>query len=165
MLVISAWKSLVLKILQRVCACKPMKTMRLNPGYGWGYAMCQLCQHIKTDGNKCQSPAMRGSTFCYFHSRVPTPAKVKSSGRNVFKLPPLVDSASIRAAISQVMAASLSSRLGARRTGLLLYAIQIASQNLNRSTTSKNSQIARSMTLTGKGDQLAPKKEICESGD
>jgi hypothetical protein len=75
---------------------------------------------------------MRGSNCCYFHSRPQTTARQKSSVRNEIKLPLLVDSASIQAAISQITAASLSSRFSSRRTGLLLYALQIASQNLNR---------------------------------
>ena len=27
------------------------------------------CNHIKTNGNVCQSPALKGSDFCYFHTR------------------------------------------------------------------------------------------------
>ncbi|HEY1210258.1 MAG TPA: hypothetical protein VGE85_12875 [Terracidiphilus sp.] len=160
-----AGNSFFLKILQRIYACNPMKTMRLHPNYRWGYTMCQLCRHIKTDGFKCQSPAMRGSDFCYFHSRVQTMTKVKNSVRNDIKLPLLVDSASIQAAISQIAAASLSSRLDARHTGLLLYALQIASQNITRSTSCKDSKIVHSMTVTGDGDALAPEMEICGSRD
>jgi hypothetical protein len=108
---------------------------------------------------------MRGSDFCYFHSSAQSMAKVKSSNSEVIKLPPLVDSASIQAAISQVIAASLKSRLDARRTGLLLYALQIASQNIIRSTSRKDSNIVHSMTVTGDGDELAPEREICGSRD
>jgi hypothetical protein len=157
--------SFFLKILQRNCACKFLKTDRLLTEYGWGYPMCQLCRHIKTNGFKCQSPAMRGSAFCYFHSRAQTMAKVKSSNSEEIKLPLLKDSASIQAAISKIAGASLSSRLSARRTGLLLYALQIASQNINRSTTSNDSKIVHSMTVTGDGDELAPEMEICGSRD
>ena len=108
---------------------------------------------------------MRGSDFCYFHSHVQTMDKVKSSVRDNIKLPLLVDSASIQEAISQVTAASLSSRLNARRTGLLLYALQIASQNITRSTSCKDSKIVHSMTVTGDGNELAPEMEICGSRD
>jgi len=108
---------------------------------------------------------MRGVATCYFHSSVQTMAKVKRAVRDDFKLPLLVDSASIQAAISQVTAASLSSRLNARHTGLLLYAIQIASQNINRSTSRRDSKIVHSMTVTGDGDELAPEMEICGPRD
>jgi hypothetical protein len=56
-------------------------------------------------------------------------AKAKSSIWDDVNLPMLEDSASIQVAISQIMAGFLSSRLDARHTGLLLYALQIASQN------------------------------------
>lgn len=29
-----------------------------------------LCRHIKTDGIRCQSPALAGETFCYYHARL-----------------------------------------------------------------------------------------------
>jgi hypothetical protein len=59
----------------------------------------------------------------------------------------------------------LSSRLDARRTGLLLYALQIASQNIDRASSREDSETVHSMTVTGEGDELAPEKEICEPAD
>jgi len=50
--------------------------------------MYQLCRHIKTNGQRCQSPALLGSAFCYFHSRVHTMAKAKSSTWEDIKLAP-----------------------------------------------------------------------------
>jgi hypothetical protein len=29
-----------------------------------------LCRHIKTNGHRCQSPALTGETFCFFHARL-----------------------------------------------------------------------------------------------
>ena len=127
--------------------------------------MFQLCRHIKTNGLRCQSPALSGSAYCYFHSRVHTMANAKTSTWDDIKLPMLEDSASIQVAISQIAAAFLSSRLDARRTGLLLYALQIASQNIDRACSREDSETVRSMTVTGEGDELAPEKEICEDGD
>ena len=92
-------------------------------------------------------------------------AKVKSSNSEEIKLPLLEDSASIQAAISKIAGASLSSRLDARHTGLLLYALQIASQNITRSTSCKDSKIVHSMTVTGDGDELALEMEICGPRD
>lgn len=31
-----------------------------------------LCRHIKANGLRCESPALRGETFCYFHQSVHT---------------------------------------------------------------------------------------------
>ncbi|MGD0940049.1 MAG: hypothetical protein ABR905_10080 [Terracidiphilus sp.] len=127
--------------------------------------MYQLCRHIKTNGLRCQSPALRESAYCYFHSHIHTMAKAKSSTWDDVKLPLLEDSASIQIAISEIVAASLSNRLDARRTGLLLYALQIASQNIDRAASREDSETVHSMTVTGEGDELAPEEEICEPAD
>ena len=29
-----------------------------------------ICRHLKTNGFRCQSPALNGETFCYFHLRL-----------------------------------------------------------------------------------------------
>ena len=92
-------------------------------------------------------------------------ANAKTSTWDDIKLPMLEDSASIQVAISQIVAAFLSSRIDARRTGLLLYALQIASQNIDRASSSEEFETVHSMTVTGEGDELAPEKEICEDGD
>ena len=92
-------------------------------------------------------------------------AKAKSTVFDDIKLPMLEDSASIQVAISQIMSAFLSSRLDARHTGLLLYALQIASQNIDRASSCEDSETVHSMSVTGEGDELAPEKEICEPSD
>ena len=127
--------------------------------------MYDLCRHIKTYGKRCQTPALSESAYCYFHSRVHTMAKAKSTIWDNINLPVLEDSASIQVAISQITSAFLCSRLDARRTGLLLYALQIASQNIDRKTFHSDSEIVRSMTVTAEGDELAPEEEVCEPSD
>jgi hypothetical protein len=92
-------------------------------------------------------------------------AKTKSTIWDNIYLPMLEDSASIQVAIHQITSAYLCSRLDARHTGLLLYAIQIASQNIDRKSFHSKSEIVRSMTVTDEGDELAPEEEVCETGD
>jgi hypothetical protein len=92
-------------------------------------------------------------------------AKANSAASDDVNLPMLEDSASIQIAISQIMSACISSRLDARHTGLLLYALQIASQNIDRATYRRHSDSVQSITVTGEGDELAPEEEICETGD
>ena len=127
--------------------------------------MYQLCRHIKTNGLRCQSPALLGTAFCYFHARTHAMAAPNYIKFDDLKLPLLEDSASIQVAILKITAALLSSRIDARHAGLLLYAVQIASQNIDRDSERKNSEIVRSMTVTDEGDELAPEKEICEPSD
>ena len=127
--------------------------------------MYQLCRHIKTNCKRCQSPALGELAYCYFHARTHTMATAKYIVFDDLKLPLLEDSASIQVAISKITAAFLCSRIDARRTGLLLYAVQIASQNIDRDSERENSEIVHSMTITSEGDELAPEKEICEPSD
>ena len=127
--------------------------------------MFKLCRHIKTNGQRCQSPALCESAYCYFHSRIHAMANAKPSIWDDIKLPFLEDSASIQIAISQIASAFLNNRLDARRTGLLLYALQIASQNVGRASSLDDSATVHSMTVTGEGDELAPEEEVCEPSD
>jgi hypothetical protein len=92
-------------------------------------------------------------------------ARAKTSEWDDIKLPMLEDPASIQVALSQITTAFLSSRIDARRTGLLLYALQIASQNIAHASYRGDSESVHSMTVTGEGDELAPEEEVCEPGD
>ena len=96
-----------------------------------------------TNGRKCHAPALRGKPYCYFHARLhglavvpsPTRARARISDKPV-QLPLLEDRNSIRIALAQVSDALRSAQLDPRRAGLMLYALQIASQNLEREPTS-----------------------------
>ncbi len=94
-----------------------------------GACMYTECRFIKSNGLKCQSPAMRGSQFCYFHGRtricVPRPRS-----RKPLQLPPLQNQASIHAALDQVLQALASGNLDTGRAGNLLYALQMAQQTV-----------------------------------
>ena len=98
------------------------------------------CQHIKTNGTQCGSPALRRNRFCYFHklhheerihlnadrARADRPRKVS------INLPVLEDAESIQVALSQVMRLIISGQIDSKTAGLLLYALQTASANLGR---------------------------------
>jgi hypothetical protein len=127
--------------------------------------MFQLCRHIKTNGIRCQSPALGDSAYCYFHARTHAMASPNYIKFDDLKLPLLEDSASIQVALIKITDAFVSSRIDARRTGLLLYALQIASQHIDRDSSLEDPEIVHSMTVTNGGDEMAPKKEVCEPGD
>ncbi len=102
------------------------------------------CEHIKTNGEFCGSPALRGRNYCYFHlthigrriraERVHAIAVANSLDSSVvpLELPPLEDANSIQIALMQVVDAILHNRLDTKRAGLVLYALQTASSNLAR---------------------------------
>jgi len=91
---------------------------------------------MKMNGSRCGSPALRDQKFCYFHERC-GPVQVDVSTSAVvpaapFFLPVLEDAASIQLAITQVCEHLLHRRLDAKKAGILLYAMQVASSNLGR---------------------------------
>ena len=94
-----------------------------------GAVMYTECRFIKSNGLKCQSPAMRGSQFCYYHGRtriyVPRPRSSEP-----LQLPPLQNNTSIHAALGQVLQALASGNLDTKRAGNLLYALQMAQQTV-----------------------------------
>jgi hypothetical protein len=96
----------------------------------------ERCQRVKVNGTQCGSPAIRNTEFCYFHTWC-RPAQVDvSTSATVppapFLLPVLEDAASIQLAITQVCEHLLHRRLDAKKAGILLYAMQVASSNLGR---------------------------------
>lgn len=95
-----------------------------------------LCQHIKLNGNRCGSPALRDRKFCHFHEGY-SPARVDVSTSAQFPpapfyLPVLEDASSIQLAISQVCEHMLHRRLDPKKASVMLYAMQVASSNLAR---------------------------------
>jgi hypothetical protein len=103
-----------------------------------------LCQHIKMNGDRCGAPALRDQKFCRFHNccgpvqvDVSTSATVPAAP---FFLPVLEDAASIQLAITQVCEHLLHRRLDAKKAGILLYAMQVASSNLGRLNEDKSQQ-------------------------
>ncbi len=82
------------------------------------------CQHVKTNGLRCQSPAMKRRKFCFYHEKSrPLPA-------HRLELPLLEDANAVQMAIQQVARNIAQGSLDNKRAGLLLYALQTAALNL-----------------------------------
>jgi hypothetical protein len=102
--------------------------------------MYNECRHIFTSGRKCQSPALKDQSFCYFHSNTrkrPTPANqpydpYTEPKEVVLDLPPLEEADAIQLALSDVILALAANRIDARRARILIYGLQVASQNHHR---------------------------------
>ena len=95
------------------------------------------CQHIKVNGVQCGSPAFRRNRFCFFHKRfqderIRLAADRKRRGIATFLLPVLEDANSIQIALMQVMRLLVSRQIDHKTASLLLYALQTASGNLQR---------------------------------
>src|SRR3989442_666169 len=113
-----------------------------SPGEGGAliltYYECRVprCQHIKTNGTQCGSPALRNGEYCYFHRRWRmTTVDLSHSAHHVtseFVLPVLEDADSIQITLGQIMRMIVCRQVDTKSAGLLFYALQIASANLRR---------------------------------
>ena len=121
------------------------------------------CRHIKTDGHRCKSPALRGHAFCYFHCKLHTTTKI--SALDDISLPLPEDSQSIKLALKQIFDALLSSRIDSKRAGQLLYGLQIASQQINHKALVWDGDTIESTSKTDEGDELAPELRVCGVND
>ena len=89
------------------------------------------CEHIKANGLRCGSPALRQRRYCYFHFCAHDLRRRRRQHPNApFVLPLLEDANSIQMAIQQVAEAVLEERIDNKRAGLLLFACQTAACNL-----------------------------------
>jgi hypothetical protein len=96
-------------------------------------ATVPLCQHWMDTTTRCQSPAMRGTRYCYSHHLQQARSARKnaeSARQRWFESVPLQDAASVQRALRQVMTRLLSGNIGHRRAGQILYKLQTASVNL-----------------------------------
>jgi hypothetical protein len=125
--------------------------------------MYYICRHIMPSGSKCDAPALRCKPFCYFHARLHRFSGAKASDPDGnLKLPILEDRSAIQHSLSRVLDALISSKLDARRAGLCLYALQIATQNVPRNSVCASSDPVEVVTQTSAGDLLGPREHVCE---
>jgi hypothetical protein len=124
--------------------------------------MVPECRHIKTSGGKCGSPALRGKPYCYFHSRLRERAARPASPYLAIELPPtLEDRGSIQLAVSEVISAIADNRIDARRAGMLLYGLQIASGNARHQEEIVSSVAIHETVTTEEGEEIAPEGARC----
>ena len=88
--------------------------------------MFKECRHVMPSGLRCQSPAMRGSDFCYFHGRTQRPAKPARREARI-EFPAALDSNGILKVIGSILNALGSGLISSRRASVLLFGLQLAS--------------------------------------
>lgn len=86
------------------------------------------CCWIKEDGTGCRSPRMKTSRHCFAHMQM------REAEAKKFRLPAAEDANGIQMAIMEVQRALIDDKISEKKAGLLLYSLQIASTNLERTT-------------------------------
>jgi len=149
--------------------------------------MTNLCRHIRPNGTRGNSPALRQQVLCYFHhrerSRFPnlrpaadretfTRPQVEHILRDdlarqyysltpesrTFELPTLEDHASIQLALSLLLRAMAQNEIDPKRAGMMLYLLQIASANIRNIP--DEPAVVTDVVLTPDGHELAPAEDF-----
>lgn len=126
--------------------------------------MFQECRHIKASGTKCEAPALKGEQFCYFHSRSRAHARRHVDHWQAIEIPLLEDRSAIQHALTEVARAIANNNMDTKRAGLLLYSLQIASQNArNQDEIIGGQKQVREVTRTEEGTDLGPETTAPET--
>lgn len=93
-------------------------------------ATIRTCSHIKVNGTKCGSPALRHNTLCYFHYRwQKRTQRMMRSNKTGIELPIIENHESMLLAIMEIQAALLDARIDRKTASTLLYSLQISLQS------------------------------------
>jgi hypothetical protein len=98
------------------------------------------CAHVLANGQICEAIPMRDSHYCYWHHKARARRRrseriggpISMEANTGLDLPLLEDANAIQVAIQEVMQAILDRRIDAKRAGLLLYSLQLASSNIQK---------------------------------
>ena len=100
-----------------------------------------LCRHTKTNGRRCQSPALTDSAFCYHHQKARRSRRTalgSGPGLSTGVLHPLRNSRTLLQAASMVLSGIATGQIHPTKAGKMLAALRVASAELRR--TSKESR-------------------------
>jgi hypothetical protein len=91
----------------------------------------RVCTHIKVNGVRCGSPALRGEVFCYFHQRMIRGVRTPGKSR-LHPIAILEDEEGIQASLMEIVNALVRNTIDLRRAQLILRALHIAVRNSPR---------------------------------
>jgi len=121
------------------------------------------CRHILPSGAKCHALALRGTPYCYFHSRLKGLAQENRSRDKSVMIPFIEDRASIQMAINEVLFALGASKIDPHRASQYLYGLQLSIQNLSHVSALAARDSVSNPECPADGELLAPEQPDEES--
>ncbi len=122
--------------------------------------MYMICRHIKINGLRCQSPALKGAWFCYYHDKTHTVGADPYVRFGALQLPVPEDSAAIQLSVARINDALINDRIDLKKATSLYYGLQIAAQFIDRKQPFDEDKIVQFAEQTSVGDELAPSECI-----
>lgn len=87
-----------------------------------------ICAHIKDDGIRCGTPAVKGRNFCYYHCRVHHPGARMATRQYRSPVPDSVTS--LQVALAHTMQALATGDLKPKEANSMLYSVNLATNLL-----------------------------------
>jgi hypothetical protein len=103
---------------------KKGSNMAVNPN-------TRVCTHIKVNGVRCGSPALRQEVFCYFHQRMIRGVRTPPKSR-LHPIANFEDEQAIQASLMEVVNAIVRNHIDVPRARLVLRALHIAVKNAGK---------------------------------
>jgi hypothetical protein len=103
---------------------KGSNSMALNP-------KTRVCTHIKVNGIRCGSPALRKEVFCYFHQRMIRGVRTPPKSR-LHPIANFENAEAIQASLMEVVNALVRNHIDVPRARLILRALSIAARNSSK---------------------------------
>jgi hypothetical protein len=127
--------------------------------------MYMTCRHIKPNGLRCESPALKGGHFCYYHSKVHSLGAEPNAKYGPLQLPTPEDPAAIQLSVARISDAIINGRLDLKKATSLLYGLQIAAQFIDGKKFFHAPDAVQSAEQDSQGDDLAPGEYVCDDDD
>ena len=91
----------------------------------------RVCTHVKVNGVRCGSPALRQEVFCYFHQRMIRGVRTPPKSR-LHPIANFEDTQAIQASLMEVVNALVRNHIDVPRARLILRALSIAARNATK---------------------------------
>ncbi|MGB7266481.1 MAG: hypothetical protein WBC92_13270 [Terracidiphilus sp.] len=127
--------------------------------------MYLTCRHIKTNGLRCESPALKGGHFCYYHSKTRIVGAEPEAKYGPLHLPIPEDPGSVQLSIAMISDALINGRIDLKNATGLFYGLQIAAQFIDRHAYFPARETVQSAEQTAQGDELAPQEYGCNDDE
>jgi hypothetical protein len=125
--------------------------------------MYMVCRHIKANGLQCQSRALKGHSFCFYHSKTHTVPDDVKFGPIVLPVPE--DAAAIQISVARINEAILRGYLDIKKGQLVLSALKLAARFIDPKKYFDAGSTIEDVENDDRGDELAPQKLVCEDED
>jgi hypothetical protein len=127
--------------------------------------MYATCRHIKTNGLRCDSPALKDCHFCYYHSKTHIVGAEPDAKYGPLHLPTPEDAASVQLSVALISDALINGRIDLKKATGLFYGLQIASRFVDPKSSFNPRYAVQFAEQSPQGDEIALPEYECDDDE